>query len=162
MERLSHITRTVVLAGLMPVAALAASGVQQGAPAGGASASQVSLPAQAFEHYEAIRTALSADSVAGVAEHAAALGPLAAQLAGSDAAAAVDKLAKARTIADARTHFGDVSTALVPKFLEAKLPDVQGFTCAMKKKSWAQKGAKAQNPYYGKSMASCGTAIEKK
>lgn len=160
MTNLTCITRTALLAAFMPAAALAASGVQQGAPAGAANAPQLSLPAQAFEHYEAIRTALSADSIAGIAEHAAALGPLAAQLGGDDAAAAVDKLAKAKTIADARTHFGDVSTALVPKFLEAKLPDVQGFMCAMKKKSWVQKGPQVQNPYYGKSMATCGSPLK--
>ncbi len=33
--------------------------------------------------------------------------------------------------------------------------------CPMIKKQWAQKGEKTQNPYFGKSMPTCGTAIAK-
>ena len=37
------------------------------------------------------------------------------------------------------------------------LEDVHFFTCPMVNQSWAQKGKDVQNPYYGKSMLTCGT-----
>ena len=118
--------------------------------------------AQAFEEYERIRTALSADSLKGVKEAATALAPLAKDLGGDDAGAAATKLAAATAIKDARTHFGDLSDALVPTLLAAEIPGVHGFSCAMVKKPWAQKGDKTQNPYYGKSMPTCGVPMKVK
>lgn len=51
----------------------------------------------------------------------------------------------------------------MPKFMDAKLPGVQSFTCPMRdNKPWAQKGKDIQNPYLGKSMPGCGTPIEQK
>lgn len=123
---------------------------------------QPSVAERAFEHYEAIRVALSADTMDRIREHVDALGADALGLAGPAASAHADALARATTIEDARKHFGELSGLLVPKFLDAKLPNVHGFMCAMKKKPWAQKSTEIQNPYYGKSMASCGTPIEKK
>jgi hypothetical protein len=121
---------------------------------------QESPASRAFAHYEAIRTALSSDSIAGVKDHALSLRADAVSLAGADVATHVDALAKAEKIEDARKHFGELSALLVPKLLEAKLPGMHGFMCPMLKKTWVQKGADVQNPYYGKSMLSCGTAIK--
>lgn len=112
--------------------------------------------AEAFEQYERIRTALSTDSMKGVKEAANALVPLAKELGGEDARADATKLAAAATIKDARTYFGDLSEALVPTFVVANIPGVHGFTCTMANKPWAQKGTDKQNPYYGKSMPTCG------
>lgn len=48
----------------------------------------------------------------------------------------------------------------MPKFIEAKVPGVHGFMCPMLQKTWVQKGLEIQNPYYGKSMLSCGSALK--
>jgi hypothetical protein len=128
------------------------------------SASAQSSPtAQAFEHYEAIRAALAQDSVADIAKHATALAPLAEQVGGASVRSAAQQLASAKTLADARKHFGTLSEALVPKFVEAKLPGVQGFSCPMAdNKPWVQRGKEIQNPYLGKSMLDCGAPIAPK
>jgi hypothetical protein len=115
----------------------------------------------AFEHYEQMRTALSTDSLKGVASSATALAPFAAQLGGAAAEGAAKKVAGAKTLKAAREDFGLLSELLVPKFLAARLPGVEGFMCPMTNKQWAQKGEKTQNPYFGKSMPTCGTAIAK-
>jgi hypothetical protein len=91
---------------------------------------------------------------------AKALSPLAREIAGEEAARAAASLAQAKTLEDAREQFGALSEALVPKFLEAGLPGVQGFVCSMKDKRWVQRGEKPANPYFGKSMSTCGTAIK--
>lgn len=117
---------------------------------------------RAFEHYEAIRTALSSDTIVGVRDHASSLRADAVTLAGAGVGAHVDALSKAEKIDDARRHFGELSALFVPKFLEAKVPGVHGFMCPMLKKTWVQKGADVQNPYYGKSMLSCGSALKDK
>lgn len=114
----------------------------------------------AFEHYEAIRVALAGDTIQQVSEHAKALAPHAAALA-PETSVHVEAIQKATAVADARKHFGELSALLVPKFLDAKLPGVHGFMCPMVKKPWAQKSDKMENPYYGKSMPTCGSPIKR-
>lgn len=132
-----------------------------------ASVSGLALRAQerplerAFEHYERIRAALAQDTTKGVAAEARALSPLARDVAGETAGRTATSLAQAKDIEEAREQFGVLSEALVPKFLEAGLPGVQGFVCSMKEKRWVQRGAKIENPYFGKSMATCGTLIKR-
>lgn len=116
---------------------------------------------EAFRHYEEIRVALSADSTKGIAEHGRMLAPLAATLAGAGAKTAAERLAAAKTLDDARTHFGELSTTLVPKFQAANIPGAHAFVCTMKKTPWMQKGETIANPYYGKAMAGCGSALGK-
>ena len=146
---------------VLPVEALTAcaqdSGQKQPQPA-----SQTSVAERAFEHYEAIRTGLSADALVGLKDHAWSLRADAVALAGTSVEAHVDALAKAEKIEDARKHFGELSALLVPKFVEAKIPGVHGFMCPMLKKTWVQKGAEVRNPYSGKSMLSCGSALKDK
>ena len=125
-------------------------------------AAQDKTAPEAFDHYEAIRVALSADSTKDVAVHANLLAPLASQLAGAAAKTAAERLAAAKTLDDARTHFGDLSAALVPKFQAAKIPGAHAFHCPMKKQPWMQKGEKVANPYYGKAMADCGSPLDKR
>ena len=110
----------------------------------------------AFEHYEAIRSSLSADSMTDVARHGTALALFAEELAGTDAKKAAEALAGAKDVKAARESFGRLSSALIPVFEKAGLKDVQFFTCPMVKQSWAQKGTDVQNPYYGKAMLTCG------
>ena len=131
-----------------------------------ASVSVLALGAQerslerAFEHYERIRVALAQDTTKGIAPEATALSPLARDMAGEAAGRAATSLAQAKDIEAAREQFGVLSEALVPKFLEAGLPGVEGFVCSMKQKRWVQRSDKADNPYYGRSMATCGTPIK--
>ena len=123
--------------------------------AAGTAAAQTagSTATQAFEHYEAIRIVLAQDQMEMVATHADALAPLAGKLAGSAAQTAAERLATAKTIDSARDQFAILSTALVPKFLEAKLPGVHAFMCPMKNASWAQRTNQLQNPYLRKDDA---------
>jgi len=115
--------------------------------------------AQAFDHYEAIRVMLSQDKIDTISTHANALAPLAGQLAGKNAQAAAERVAAAKTLDSAREQFGVLSTALVPKFLDAKLPGVHAFMCPMKNLPWAQRKLMLENPYYGKAMLTCGNEI---
>lgn len=118
--------------------------------------------AQAFEHYEAIRVALAADQLGDIGKHTSALVPLAGKVAGAEAQALAAKLAPAKTVAAARDVFGNLSMALVPKFMEAKLPGVVGYMCTMKANAtWAQRGNQIQNPYFGKAMLNCGVPINR-
>jgi hypothetical protein len=125
-------------------------------------AAQDKTAAEAFDHYEAIRAALFADSTKDVAVHANLLAPLAGQVAGAAAKTAAERLALAKTLDDARTHFGELSAALVPKFQTAKILGAHAFLCPMNKRPWMQKGEKVANPYYGKAMADCGSSIDKR
>jgi hypothetical protein len=116
--------------------------------------------ARAFERYEAIRAALVRERLADVPANAAALVPLASALAGQGAAASAERVRVAKTLAQARQEFGDLSLILVPKFLEAKLPGVVGFACAMKPNAvWAQRGDSIENPYFGAVMLNCGAPL---
>jgi hypothetical protein len=117
---------------------------------------------RAFEHYERIRSGLAADSLSGVAEAAQALAPLAGKVAGEPASRAANAVAQAKDLKEARAHFGDMSEALVPKFLEARVAGTTAFVCTMNQKRWVQRGSKADNPYYGKAMATCGTVVKPK
>ena len=114
----------------------------------------------AFQHYEVIRTGLAQDSMAPVPDAARALAPLAAEIAGDSAKRAADALVQAKDLNAAREQFGALSEALVPKFLEAQVAGVTGFVCPMNQKRWVQRGTKPDNPYYGKAMAACGTALK--
>ena len=111
---------------------------------------------KAFDHYEAIRVALAADSITDVAGEATALALLAEQIAGADAKKHAEGVANAKDVKAVREHFGPLSAALIPVFEKARLKDVSYFTCPMVKQSWAQKGKEIQNPYYGKEMLTCG------
>ena len=126
----------------------------------GAARGQQEPVARAFEHYERIRAALAQDTTQDIAAEAKALSPLARDIAGDDAGRAATSLAQAKHVDEAREQFGVVSEALVPKFLDAGLPGVKGFVCSMKQKRWVQRGSAAANPYFGKTMASCGTPIK--
>ena len=118
--------------------------------------------AQAFEHYEMVRAALAADSLTDAAAPAKALAATAAAAGGAAAKKAADLLASAKNIEDARKTFGDLSTVLVPIFQAEKIPGTMAYMCSMKDKPWVQRGDKIANPYYGKSMLTCGTVLPPK
>ena len=114
---------------------------------------------QAFEHYEGVRAALAGDNFAAVATHATALAAAAERVGGPNAKKTADQLAAAKNIEDARKHFGELSTILVPVFQKENIPGTTAFMCSMKKQPWMQKGDKVENPYYGKSMLTCGSRL---
>ena len=125
-------------------------------------ATQMKPVTLAFEHYEAVRVALSNDKLADVAPHAKQLATQIPAVGGDQAKKAVDQLAAAKTIEDARTHFGELSTVLVPIFQAEAIPGTTAYMCSMKNKPWVQKGDKVENPYYGQAMLTCGTALPPK
>jgi hypothetical protein len=116
----------------------------------------------AFEQYEAVRVALSADKLEGVATPAKQLATMVEPIAGAEAKKAASALAAAKTIDDGRKHFGELSIVLVPIFQAEKIPGTTAFMCSMKQQSWVQRGDKVENPYYGKSMLTCGSPLPAK
>ena len=127
-----------------------------------APSSQPAAAVQAFEQYELVRTALSADSLTDATSHARALADKAGAVGGAAAKKAADALAAATNIEDARKQFGELSTILVPIFQAEAIPGTTAYMCPMKQKPWMQRGDKMANPYYGKAMLTCGTVLPPK
>jgi hypothetical protein len=123
---------------------------------------QSKLILQAFEHYEGIRASLAGDTMVDVKAHAAPLAAAAENIGGAPAKKAADNLAAAKSLDDARKHFGELSTILVPLFQKEGIPGTSAFMCSMKNQPWMQKGDKVENPYYGKSMLTCGSPLPAK
>lgn len=145
---------------LIMVAAIAIAGVP--AAEVGQEHARGTPVAQAFEHYEGVRVALSADKLADVAPHAKKLAESVEAVGGADAKKHADALASATTLDAARQHFGELSTILVPIFQAAKIAGTNAFFCPMKKQTWIQKGQQVENPYFGKSMLTCGSPLPPK
>ena len=111
--------------------------------------------------YLKIQAALSDDTMDGVkasagdvATAAAALGAPAMKI---DTTAL--QLASAIEIEDAREKFGTLSEAIDSYMTGLKLKAPEGVKvafCPMVQKPWLQTAAAIDNPYYGKSMISCG------
>jgi membrane fusion protein, copper/silver efflux system len=105
--------------------------------------------------YEPVRAALAADDLAKAKSAAA---DLAAVPAGNDAQAAAKKLSTAASLKDARDAFKTVSKRAVevaagqPGYFHALCPMVPG-----NQGHWVQKTDKIDNPYFGKSMLTCGS-----
>ena len=115
---------------------------------------------EAFDHYEQIRVALSADKFADIAQHATLLASIAEKVGGASAKASAEDLVKATSLDDARAHFGDLSIVLVPKFQAEEIPGASAYLCPMKQKPWMQRGDTMGNPYFGKAMPGCGSPLE--
>lgn len=145
------------------LAAVAVMALSVGAvPAQSDAAKTQADAAKTFDHYEAIRVALAADELKGVEQHATALAPMAAALAGAEARQAAEAVGKASDIKIAREKFGLLSAALLPAFHTARLKNVHLFSCGMVNQTWAQRGQAVENPYMGKSMLACGSPWEPK
>jgi hypothetical protein len=115
-------------------------------------------------HYETVRKILIADTVAGISEHAAAIGKLAkgapADLAPKIAEAAT-RLAAAKDLKVARDAFYELSKPMVRwREVAGSKKHVVAY-CSMTKRSWLQPKGEIGNPYYGKSMAKCGEVVSK-
>jgi hypothetical protein len=74
--------------------------------------------------------------------------------------AGAKKLGTAKDIAEARTAFADVSSALAEYAEKTKSglgADVRVAYCPMLNKPWLTKDKTIRNPYYGASMLTCGS-----
>jgi hypothetical protein len=115
-------------------------------------------------HYEAVRKALLADTVAGIPAHAQAIGKLAKSAPAGLApqiAAASSRLASARDLTAARNAFYELSKPMV-RWRETAGGKGHVVTyCSMSKRSWLQPKGEIGNPYSGKSMARCGEVVSK-
>lgn len=164
---------------LLLAAVLTLTGVFAGQAAGAAEA-------DAYEtmigQYEEIRLALLNDRLDGVADAAAALADGARALAADfdaktagvpaeaaqkaetllpEVASAAQAVAAARDLEAARAAFGELSQPLLRYRELAGDTEVKVAYCPMAGKSWLQKdGDTIGNPYYGQSMAECGTFQE--
>ncbi len=120
------------------------------------------LPSALVDPYLQVQIALADDQFNGVATHAQAIEKAAAAL-GKDAdgvVAGAKKLAAAKDIAAARTAFGEVSAALAAYAEKTKSGFGAGVRlayCPMADKPWLTKDKDIRNPYYGKSMLTCGS-----
>jgi hypothetical protein len=114
------------------------------------------------ESYVAIQTHLAADragddlkeSARALAAQAAALGPE-----GADIAKAARAVESAGDLKSARAAFGALSDAVIAVGDARGWKGVDGVRlgfCPMVKRSWLQKDAQVRNPYYGRSMLTCG------
>ena len=125
-------------------------------PAGGSA-----MPSSIMEPYLAVQTALADDSTDNVKMNAGnivtastALGAPAMKI---DTAAV--QLAASTEIGDARDKFGALSDAIDTYMtgLKLKAPDgIRVAVCPMVHRPWLTASATIDNPYYGKSMSTCG------
>jgi hypothetical protein len=118
-----------------------------------------------LDPYFRIQTALSDDKTDGVKADALAIKTAATSLgeSGQKIAVAADTLSSASDLAAARTAFSALSDAVVAYSEKTKSAGegVHTMFCPMANKQWMQKGEKVSNPYYGKSMLTCGEKKKK-
>jgi hypothetical protein len=114
-----------------------------------------------LDPYFRIQSSLSDDKTEGVAAEAKAIANSAKAMGepGVPIAKAPDALAHATDLGAARTAFSQLSDAVIALSESTKAEAGEGvhaMYCPMANKQWLQKGAKVSNPYYGKSMLTCG------
>ena len=115
-----------------------------------------------IDPYLKIQAALADDSMDGVKANAGNLATAATALGAP--AMKIDttavQLAAATEIEDARDRFGALSQAIDTYMTGLKLKAPEGVKvafCPMVQKPWLQADATINNPYYGKSMQTCGS-----
>jgi Cu(I)/Ag(I) efflux system membrane fusion protein len=115
-----------------------------------------------LDPYLKIQAALADDSMDGVKANAGNIATAATALGAP--AMKIDttavQLASAAEIEDARDKFGALSEAIDKYMTGLKLKAPEGVKvafCPMVQKPWLQADATINNPYYGKSMQTCGS-----
>jgi hypothetical protein len=115
-----------------------------------------------IDPYLKIQAALADDSMDGVKANAGNIATAATALGAP--AMKIDttalQLAAATEIEDARDRFGALSEAIDTYMTGLKLKAPEGVKvafCPMVQKPWLQASATIDNPYYGKSMSTCGS-----
>jgi hypothetical protein len=119
------------------------------------------MPRSIIDPYLKIQLALAEDSMDEVKANA---GNIATAASGLGAPAmkidtAALQLASATELDDARVKFGALSEAIDTYSTGLKLTMPEGVRvafCPMAQKPWLQQGSAINNPYYGKSMPTCG------
>ncbi len=112
--------------------------------------------------YLKIQAALSDDSMDGVTQHAGEIATASSAL-GAPAMkidTAAVQLASTTEIDRAREKFGDLSDAIDTYMTGLKLRAPEGVkvaSCPMVHKPWLQTASTIDNPYFGKSMLTCGS-----
>ena len=115
-----------------------------------------------LDPYLEIQAALSGDSMDGVTQHAGEIATASAAL-GAPAMkidTAAVQLAATAEIERAREKFGDLSEAIDTYMTGLKLHAPEGVkvaVCPMVRKPWLQTASTIDNPYFGKSMLTCGS-----
>jgi len=115
-----------------------------------------------LDPYFKIQEALADDSMEGVKQHAGEIATAATAL-GAPAMKidmAAVQLAAAGDLEGARDRFGTLSEAIDTYMKGLKLTAPEGVKvafCPMVMKPWLQASATISNPYYGKSMLTCGS-----
>ena len=115
-----------------------------------------------LDPYLKIQAALSDDTMDGVTQHAGEVATAATAL-GAPAMkidTAAVQLASAADLEAAREKFGTLSEAIDTYMTGLKLKAPEGVRvafCPMVHKPWLQTASAIDNPYYGKSMISCGS-----
>ncbi len=137
--------------------------------------------AEILRHYEAVRLALTTDTIDGVAKHASGIRSIVDELGEDwtpehigvkaemadearallpDLHRAASDLAGAQSLSAARDAFYALSKPMV-RFRKAAVGDQPVVAyCPMVKRSWLQPKGQIGNPYYGQSMLRCGELID--
>jgi hypothetical protein len=124
------------------------------------------MPRTIVDPYLKIQSALADDSTEGIHSNAGtivtaatALGSPAMKIDTAAIALAAASEAAPPDINDVRDKFGTLSDAIDTYMTGEKLTPPDGVkiaVCPMVHKPWMQEGDQIQNPYYGKSMPTCG------
>ena len=156
--------RTTILAGaLAPITAITALILMP------AVASAENGGADLLALYGRMHAAMAADSAAGVVAAAGEIaGQAEAAMSGphAEAFSAVEKAARAMTGADLETlreQFLPLSTAMAKLVEAGALAGADIYYCSMAEGYWLQtkNDSAVKNPYYGKSMLTCGWKVDK-
>jgi Cu(I)/Ag(I) efflux system membrane fusion protein len=134
-------------------------------PAGAPAAIEFTAPLPAvLEAYTQIQNGLASDSLTGLAPAAKTLAKLLIEDPAKTLPAGIapaQAIAEAKTIEAARTAFKELSDVLTRFLAQAKVRpgQYQIVYCEMAKAHWLQGDKAIKNPYYGKSMLTCGRII---
>jgi hypothetical protein len=136
---------------------------------GSALAGAATTADEILERYFVIHNRLADDSLEGVTEAAAKIAEISRRASKTESAgrdkllalsASASKL-KATDLNTARENFGDLSKNLTAWLQQSGAQEkAYQLYCPMAKKGWLQRDKKVRNPYYGKSMLTCGELVE--
>ena len=115
-----------------------------------------------YDSYLKIQAELAKDSTKDVADNATAIAKAVKgdemKMLSSDVATQAETLAKAKDLKAAREAFKPLSKSLIKYLADNKAGKgtYHEAYCPMVKSSWLQTEKEVRNPYYGKSMLTCG------
>jgi hypothetical protein len=110
-----------------------------------------------LDQYAKVQEALAADSL-DEAKSAAATLVKKTKTAGLKQPA--QKIAQASSLEAARKEFKRLSSLVVASLKKEPKAGYNAYTCPMARAEWMQMGTDVANPYFGKSMASCGMPVK--